>query len=86
MHRTWQDTPRVCRNGGSPTTARLTSMTSCPFQSPQGAVLEGRDLPGGDQPAEVGWCGVRAVFRGGVHMPAPAVLRGTPWDPDVIQA
>lgn len=56
--------PGCAGTEGSPTTARLTSMTSCLFQNPQGAVLEGCDLPGGHQPAGAGWCGGQGCFSG----------------------
>lgn len=77
--------PRDVPEGGTPILARLTGLTSCPLQHPQGAVLEGCDPRG-----KAAW-GPRAVFRGGAcvpgpPLPLPPVLRGTPCEPGAIQA
>lgn len=57
--------PRDVPEGGTPILARLTGLTSCPLQHPQGAVLEGCDPRG-----KAAW-GPRAVFRGGACVPGP---------------
>lgn len=64
--------PSGCAGRDPQTPARLTSLTSCPFQDPQSAIEEGCDPSGGGQPARAG------LFSGEGPMWQPRLCSGVP--------